>query len=99
VQVEATRTRHFVNGRLMGEHTGRNVPAKPMAISFNHWISVGAQAGVARQYEFDVDWVLHAAGETISPDAMQARAAEFRRQGVMRQDTVPDLGLTSECNL
>ena len=99
VQVEATRTRHFVNGRLMGEHTGRNVPVKPMAISFNHWISAGAVPGTPREYSYEVDWVLHQAGRTLSPDAMQARAAQLRQQGVARQDTVPDAGLTSECNL
>jgi hypothetical protein len=99
VQVEATRTRHFVNGRLMGEHTGRNVPVKPMAISFNHWISAGAVPGAPREYAYEVDWVLHQAGQTLSPEAMQARAAQLRQQGVARQDTVPDVGLTSECNL
>ncbi|MFT7776946.1 glycoside hydrolase family 16 protein [Roseateles sp.] len=99
VQVEATRTRHYVNGRLMGEHTGRNVPAKPMAISFNHWLAAGAVEGAPRDHEFDVDWVLHAAGKTISPAAMQARVATLRKQGVARRDTVPDVGLTSECNL
>jgi len=99
VQVEATRTRHYVNGRLMGEHTGRNVPSQPMAISFNHWIAAGAVAGAPRQYEFEVDWVLHQAGKTVSPDTMRARAAQLRKQGVAQRDTVPDVGLTSECNL
>lgn len=99
VQVEATRTRHYVNGRLLGEHTGRNVPSQPMAISFNHWIAAGAVEGVPRDHAFEVDWVLHAAGKTLSPTAMQARAAQLRKQGVARRDTVPDQGLTSECNL
>lgn len=99
VQVEAVRTRHYVNGRLLGEHTGRNVPAKPMAISFNHWLAAGAVAGAPRDYQFEVDWVLHEAGRTVSPADMQARAEQLRQQGVARQDTVPDLGLTSECNL
>jgi hypothetical protein len=99
VQVQATRTRHYVNGRLLGEHTGRNVPSKPMAISFNHWLAAGAVAGAPREYGFDVDWVLHEAGKTVSPAGMQARAAQLRKQGVARQDTVPDAGLISECNL
>jgi hypothetical protein len=99
VQVEATRTRHYVNGRLIGEHTGRNVPAKPMAISFNHWLADGAVAGAPRDYEFEVDWVLHEAGKTLSHTAMQARAEQLRRQGVARKDTMTDLGLRSECNL
>lgn len=99
VQVEATRTRHYVNGRLIGEHTGRNVPSQPMAISFNHWISAGAVEGAPRDYHFEVDWVLHEAGRTLTPAAMQARAAQLKRQGVAHVDTVPDSGLTSECNL
>jgi hypothetical protein len=99
VQVEATRTRHYVNGRLIGEHTGRNVPSQPMAISFNHWLSAGAVAGAPREYQFDVDWVLHRAGKTVTPAAMKARAEQLRKQGVARSDTVADMGLTSECNL
>ncbi|MBY0364888.1 MAG: glycoside hydrolase family 16 protein [Roseateles sp.] len=99
VQVEPTRTRHYVNGRLLGEHTGRNVPSQPMAISFNHWLAAGAPEGEPRQYSFEVDWVLHEAGRTLSPAAMQARATQLQRRGVARVDTVPDSGLTSECNL
>lgn len=99
VQVEPTRTRHFVNGRLLGEHTGRNVPSQPMAISFNHWLAAGAPEGDPRRYTYEVDWVLHEAGRTLSPAAMQDRAAQLRRQGQARLDTVPDAGLASECNL
>lgn len=99
VQVEAGRVRHYANERLLNEAGGRNVPVQPMAISFSHWLSGGATPGAARAHEFEVDWVLHAAGQTLSPAAMQARAAELQRQGVPRLDTVPDAGLTSECNL
>lgn len=99
VQVEATRTRHYVNGRLIGEHTGRNVPSQPMAISFNHWISAGAVEGAPRDYTFEVDWVLHEAGKTLTPAAMQMRAQQLQLHGKSRIDTVPDSGLTSECNL
>lgn len=99
VQVEAGRVRHYANDRLLNEAGGRNVPVQPMAISFSHWLSGGATPGAARAHEFEVDWVLHAADQTLSPAAMQARAAELRRQGVARRDTVPDAGLTSECNI
>ncbi|RZL39522.1 MAG: hydrolase [Rubrivivax sp.] len=99
VQVEATRTRHYVNGKLIGEHTGRNVPSQPMAISFNHWISAGAVEGMPRDYSFEVDWVLHVAGKTLTPAAMQIRAQQLQLHGKSRIDTVPDAGLTSECNL
>lgn len=98
-QVEAGRVRHYINGRLFNEAGGRNVPVQAMAISFSHWMSEGATPGAPREHEFEVDWVLHEAGRTLSPAAMQARAAELKRQGKTRVDTVPDSGLSSECNL
>lgn len=98
-QVEAGRVRHYLNGKLFNEAAARNVPVQPMAIAFSHWLAGGATAGAPRDYEFEVDWVLHEAGRTLSPAAMQARAAALRKQGVARRDTVPDAGLTSECNL
>lgn len=98
-QVEAGRVRQYVNGKLLNDAGARNVPVVPMAISFNHWLSGGATAGGPRDHEFEVDWVLHEAGKVVSPAAMQARAAQLRKQGQARVDTVPDSGLTSECNL
>jgi hypothetical protein len=99
VQVEAGRVRHYANDKLLNEAAGRNVPVKPMAISFSHWLSGGATPGAPRSHEFEVDWVLHAQGQTVTPAAMQARAADLQRQGVARRDTVPESGLTSECNI
>ncbi|MFN3303755.1 MAG: glycoside hydrolase family 16 protein [Roseateles sp.] len=99
VQVEAGRVRHYANQQLLNEAGGRNVPVQPMAISFSHWLSGGATPGAPRSHEFEVDWVLHQAGRTVSPEAMQARAEQLRQAGVTRQDTVPESGLTSECNL
>ncbi len=99
MQVEAGRVRHYVNGKLLNEAAGRNVPVQPMAISFSHWLAAGAKAGEPREHSFEVDWVLHEAGRSLSPAQMQARAAQLKRQGKARVDTVPDSGLTSECNL
>lgn len=99
VQVEAGRVRHYVNGKLLHESGGRNVPVQPMAISFSHWLAAGAAPGEARTHEFEVDWVLHEAGRLLTPAAMQARVAQLRRQGVTQRDNVPDAGLSSECNL
>jgi len=98
-QVEAGRVRQYINGKLLNEAGARNVPVQAMAISLNHWLSEGATPGAARDHEFEIDWVLHEAGKLLSPTAMQARAAQLRKQGVARRDTVPDSGLTSECNL
>ncbi len=99
VQVEPTRVRHFINGKLLNEASGRNLPVLPMAISFSHWLAAGAVPGAAREHAFEVDWVLHVAGPVQTPAAMQARVKQLRAQGVARRDTVPDPGLASECNL
>lgn len=99
VQVDAGRVRHYVNGKLLHESGGRNVPVRPMAISFSHWLAAGAEPGEPREHEFEVDWVLHEAGRLLTPAAMQARVAQLRRQGVTQRDSVPDAGLSSECNL
>lgn len=99
VQVERGRTRHFVNGELLREAEGRTVPTVPMAISFSHWLAAGAQAGPAREHAFEVDWVLHVSDRSVPPADMEARVQQLRAQGLKRHDTVPDSGLTSECNL
>jgi hypothetical protein len=99
VQVEPGRTRHYVNGELLREAEGRTVPTVPMAISFSHWLAAGAQAGPAREHAFEVDWVLHVADRSLPPAEMEARVQQLRAQGLKQTDTVPDRGLTSECNL
>lgn len=99
LQVEAQRVRHFIDGKLLLSSAGRNIPVVPMAISFSHWLAGGAVAGEVRHHEFEVDWVRHQTGAIQTPAAMQARVAQLRHQGVAQRDTVPDSGLTSECNL
>jgi hypothetical protein len=99
VQVEAERTRHFVDGRLLRDAGGRSVPVVPMAISFSHWLAGGAQAGPMREHQFEVDWVLHVDGAPLSPAAMQQRVEALRAEGRNFVDTLPDRGLSSECNL
>lgn len=99
VQVEPTRARHFIGSQPLNEAHGRHVPVVPMAISFSHWLAQGAKPGPVRTHGFEVDWVLHVDGAPLSPDAMQARATALQRLGVAHKDTVPESGLTSDCNL
>lgn len=103
MQVADGRTRWFVDGRQVTQHGGRNYPVVPMAISFNLWFSPGGplpQGGAARIYEQDVDWVLHARDEVLSPAEVDARVAALRRAGRRHVDTVsaPQPALESRCD-
>jgi hypothetical protein len=84
--------RDFVDGRQVALHTGRNVPAQPMAIAFNLWFSEGGlrpASAVPRVWVEDVDWVFHARGTLLSPADVDARVRALREARVARVDHVP----------
>lgn len=92
MHVAGGKARHFLDGRPLVEHGGRNVPIVPMAISFNLWFSPGgllAPSSDPRIYEQDVDWVFHARGRTLTPAQVEAEVRTLRRRGVAHQDSVP----------
>ncbi|WP_374561895.1 glycoside hydrolase family 16 protein [Ideonella sp.] len=96
-------TRWFVDGRQITEHSGRNHPVVPMAISFNLWFSSGGllpPSAAPRVYRQDVDWVFHARNEVLSPADVDTAVAAWRQAGVARRDTVPpaEPALASPCN-
>ncbi len=104
MQVDRSLTRHFVNGRLLAEHGGRNVPAVPMAIQFSLWFSPGGllpPGGPARIYQMEVDWVFHAAEQQLAPAQVETAVEALRARGTRRLDTVPAAAppLASPCNL
>lgn len=104
MQIGAGRTRLYLDGTLLAEHGGRNQPVQPMSLNFSLWFSptglLGREAGT-RHYAMDVDWVLHAQDELLSPAQLLERVAELRRQGVTQRDSVrpPEPELDSPCNL
>lgn len=103
VQVEATQSHWFLNGRALATHGGRNHPVRPMAMALSLWFSPGgllAPSTEPRQWQMEVDWVLHAAGQTWSPAQVQAEVQALRQAGVARWDSVPeaDPPLPSRCD-
>lgn len=91
MQVADGRARHYLDGRLLIEHRGRNVPVVPMGIAFNLWFSPGGllpASAAARVYEQDVDWVFHARGRVLSPRQVEAEVRALRRRGTTHVDTV-----------
>lgn len=92
MQVANGRTRHYLDGRLLAEHGGRNYPVVPMTISFNLWFSPGGLLPAStepRVYEQDVDWVFHARGQVLSPQQVTQQVQALRRRSVAQVDNVP----------
>ena len=100
IQVEATRTRHYLNGRLIHEATGRNVPVVPMAIQANLWFSPGgllAPSPAPRVWVQQLDWVLQVPGRSLSPTEVRAEVARLRAAGIAQQASPAD-PLPSGCD-
>jgi hypothetical protein len=103
MQVAGGRTRHYLDGRLLAEHGGRNYPVVPMTVSFNLWFSPGglmAPSAEPRLYEQDVDWVFHARAQVLSPQQVMRQVQALRKRGVSRLDDVPaaEPPLPSRCD-
>lgn len=101
IQVEATRTRHYLNGRLIHEAGGRNVPVVPMAVQANLWFSPGGllpPSATARIWVQQLDWVLVVPHRSLSPQEVASTVAGLRTAGVAAQDGVSDPVLPAGCN-
>jgi len=90
MQIEPTRVSHWLDGRLLARHGGRNVPSVPMAPSLSLWFSPGGllpASQAPRRWVMEVDWVLQVSGATLSPAAVLAQVQQLRRQGHGARDT------------
>jgi len=104
IQVEETKVRHFLDGRLLAEHGGRNVPTVPMSMNLSLWFSPGGllpASAAPRRWAIDVDWVFHAAGAPMTPAAVLATVERLRADKRHAVDAVPapHPPLASPCNL
>jgi len=97
------RVRYFINGSPVGEHSGNYYPDARMSINFNLWFIDGGliDSNEIRSYQEDIDWVFHAAGEVLSPRAVEQKIQSLREAGVKFLDAVPDGTpvLPSPCDL
>jgi hypothetical protein len=100
-QVSGGTVRYYVDGSLVANHGGGYFPASIMSINFNLWFVRNGfiNSSDVRQYQEDVDWVFFEAGTARTPAEVEAEVARMRRKGVRFQDTVPESGLKSPCNL
>lgn len=99
-QVTDGSVRYFVDGKLIGEHSGNYYPDSPMSINFNLWFIEGGLNGTneIREYQEDIDWVFHQVGVSLSPNQVEAKVMELRNTSTGFQDTVAP-GVDSPCDL
>ena len=103
MQIGQGKTRHYLDGKLLAEHGGRNYPVVPMSLNFNLWFAPGGELpgekGV-RVYQQDVDWVYHIKDQLQTPAEVDAAVAAMRSKAVSATDTVPALAqpLPNQCN-
>jgi hypothetical protein len=102
LQIANREVRYFLDGDMLATHGEPYYPEEAMSINFNLWfIREGLiPSQDSRVYQEDVDWVFHAAGEVLSPAAVEQEVAALRKAGVTFRDTVPTMkpALESPCN-
>jgi len=100
-QVTSGTVRYFVDGDLIAQHGGEYYPDALMSINFNLWFIDGGlnSETTIREYQEDIDWVFHAAGESLMPDEVIAKVTELRNTSVTFQDTVVPGIRISPCDL
>ncbi|WP_375592223.1 glycoside hydrolase family 16 protein [Chitiniphilus eburneus] len=98
--IAGQQVNYFLDGKPFARHGGDYYPEVPMSINFNLWFTGLASLGPARrEYQQEVDWVLHVKDEVLTPAQVNEQVKTLRGAKVPFRDTVPTRGLPSPCNL
>jgi hypothetical protein len=92
-QVSGGHVKYYIDGALVGDHSGKYYPRQPMSINFNLWFidTAGHTSGTSTYIE-QIDWLYFAKNEVVSPADAVSRAAGYRASGVAFTDTVANSG-------
>lgn len=107
MHVSAEAVKYYVDGNLVGDHSAAVAPEVPMSMNFNLWfMPKGADGSVgpidsaeSRQYQQDIDWVLHVENQQLDTADVERQVAALRAQGVHSTDKVEDKGFAPYCGL
>ena len=96
IQVANGHIVYFIDGVQVGDHSGKVYPRQTMTINWNLWfIDTAAHTGGMSTYQQQVDWVLFAKNQVLSPSQATAQAAAYRSAGNTFTDTVGSSGACS----
>ncbi|MEV4280182.1 hypothetical protein [Actinoplanes xinjiangensis] len=84
---------YFIDGVQVGDHGGKFFPRQTMTINWNLWfIDTAAHTGGLSTYIEQVDWVLFAKNQVLSPAQVGSQTASYRTAGTRFTDTVATSG-------
>jgi hypothetical protein len=107
MNVSSDAVRYYVDGQLVGEHSAAVAPEVPMSMNFNLWfMPKGADGSLGpidspepRQYQQDIDWVLHIEDAELTTAEVEAKVAALRASEHRHIDQVADKGVAPYCGL
>jgi hypothetical protein len=95
--VAGGHVKYYVDGALVGDHSGKYYPRQNMSIDFNQWfIDLTGHGGSGTSvWQESVDYVLHAKKQVLTPAQASAAVAAYRSSGVTHADNVVS---TNDCD-
>lgn len=84
---------YWIDGVQVGVHGGKFYPRQTMTINWNLWfIDLATHTGGLSTYIEQVDWVLFAKNQVLSPAQVTTQAGAYRSAGTAFHDTVASSG-------
>ncbi|WP_067495777.1 carbohydrate-binding protein [Actinoplanes sp. TFC3] len=82
--------KYYIDGALVGDHSGKVYPRQAMSIDFNQWFIdlAGRSAGATSTWQQSIDYVYHAKKQVLTPAQASATIAAYRSAGTTHTDTV-----------
>jgi Ricin-type beta-trefoil lectin domain len=81
--------KYYIDGALVGDHSGKVYPRQNMSIDFNQWfIDLAGHAGGTSTYLQSIDYVYHAKKQILSPAQATAAVNGYRNAGTAFTDNV-----------
>jgi len=103
MQVANNHVKYYVDGQLVADHSGKYYPRVPVSINYNLWFIADGflKSSETRTYVEQVDWMLFAANQTLSPKQIAAKVDVFRLAAIRYQSSIPaqQPPLDSPCDL
>ncbi|GAA0795181.1 carbohydrate-binding protein [Spirilliplanes yamanashiensis] len=82
--------KYYIDGQLVGTHSGKVYPRQNMSIDFNQWFIdlTGRTPGATSTWQESIDYVLHVKKEALTPAQAASRVAAYRSSGTTHTDNV-----------
>jgi hypothetical protein len=92
--VAGGHVKYYIDGALVGDHSGKVYPRQNMSIDFNQWLIdlTGRPAGGTSVWQESVDYVFHAKKQVLTPAQASAAVATYRSAGTTHTDNVVATG-------